>query len=36
MDDGNLSADKTIEQRGLAYVWPSDNRDIGQRIGLIH
>lgn len=27
MNDGNLPADQTIEQRRLAYVWPADDRD---------
>src|SRR5205823_949067 len=29
MNDGNLPADQTIEQRGLTYVWPPDDCDIG-------
>ena len=36
MNNRNLSADETIEQSGLAYVRPSENRYVGQRIGLIH
>ena len=34
--DRNFPADKAIEQRGLAYIRPSDNRHIGQRVGHIH
>src|SRR5206468_8973813 len=37
MNDGNLSADKAIEQRRLAYVWPPDNCDIrlsGRHLGF--
>ena len=36
MNDGNLSADQAIEQRGLAYVWPADNCDIRRCARLIH
>ena len=36
MNNRNLPADKTIKQRGLAYIRPSDDRDIGQRVGLNH
>ena len=36
MNNGNFPADKTIEQRGLTYIRPSDNCHIRQRVGLIH
>jgi hypothetical protein len=36
MNNRNLPANKTIEQRGLAYIRPSDNRHVGQRVGPIH
>jgi hypothetical protein len=36
MHNGNFSADETIEQCGLAYVRPSDNRHVGQGVSIIH
>jgi hypothetical protein len=36
MDNRNFPADKTVEQRRLAYVRPSDNRHVGRRVGVIH
>jgi hypothetical protein len=36
MNNRNFPTNKTIEQRGLAYIRPSDNRHVGQRVGLIH
>ena len=36
MNDRNFPANKTVEQRGLAYVRPSDNRHVGQRVDVIH
>ena len=35
MNNRNFPADKTIEQRGLADIRPSNNRHVGQRVGLI-
>jgi hypothetical protein len=35
MNNCNFPANKTIEQRGLAYVRPSDNRYVGQRVVLM-
>jgi hypothetical protein len=36
MNDGNLSADQPIEQRGLAHVRPTDDCDVRQRVRIIH
>ena len=36
MNNRNFPANKTIEQCGLAYIRPSDNRHVRQRMGLIH
>ena len=36
MNNRNVPTNKTIEQRGLAYIRPSDNRHVGQRADVIH
>jgi hypothetical protein len=36
MNNRNFPANKTVEQRRLAYVGPSDNRHVGQRVRVIH
>jgi hypothetical protein len=36
MNNGNLPADQTIEQRGLAYVRPADDCDIWQDVRVVH
>jgi hypothetical protein len=36
MNNRNLATDKTVEQRGLTHIRPSDDRHVGQCMGLIH
>jgi hypothetical protein len=36
MNNRNFPANKTDEQRGLAYIRPSDNRHVGQRVALMY
>jgi hypothetical protein len=35
MNNRNFPASKTVEQRRLAYIRPSDNRHLGQQVALI-
>ena len=35
VNDGNLPADQTIEQRGLAYVWPADDCNIRHDVRVL-
>src|SRR5262249_24122358 len=36
MNNRNFPASKTVEQRRLAYIRPSDNRDVGQSCRVTH